>query len=79
DEQKELDEITAKRQKRGKNEEEAPAEEKTILHIKDAYDYQGRSYLHIPQDVGVNLRSADIPEKCYLPKKQLHVWTGHTK
>ncbi|XP_056103146.1 pre-mRNA-processing factor 17 [Rhinichthys klamathensis goyatoka] len=79
DEQKELDEITAKRQKRGKNEEEAPAEEKTILHIKDAYDYQGRSYLHIPQDVGINLRSPDIPDKCYLPKKQLHVWTGHTK
>ncbi|XP_051951618.1 pre-mRNA-processing factor 17-like [Xyrauchen texanus] len=79
DEQKELDEITAKRQKRGKNEEEAPAEEKTILHIKDAYDYQGRSYLHIPQDVGINLRSADIPDKCFLPKKQLHVWTGHTK
>ncbi|XP_043074690.1 pre-mRNA-processing factor 17 [Puntigrus tetrazona] len=79
DEQKELDEIIAKRQKRGKNEEEAPAEEKTILHLKDAYDYQGRSYLHVPQDVGINLRSADIPEKCYLPKKQLHVWTGHTK
>lgn len=32
DEQKELDEITAKRQKKGRNEEEAPAEEKTILH-----------------------------------------------
>ncbi|XP_026097119.1 pre-mRNA-processing factor 17-like [Carassius auratus] len=79
DEKKELDEILAKRQKRGKNEEEAPAEEKTILHVKDAYDYQGRSYLHVPQDVGINLRSADVPEKCYLPKKQLHVWTGHTK
>uniref|UniRef100_A0A673IJK0 Pre-mRNA-processing factor 17-like n=1 Tax=Sinocyclocheilus rhinocerous TaxID=307959 RepID=A0A673IJK0_9TELE len=79
DEQKELDEIIAKRQKRGKNEEEAPAEEKTVLHLKDAYDYQGRSYLHVPQDVGINLRSADVPEKCYLPKKQLHVWTGHTK
>lgn len=79
EEQKELDEITAKRQKRGRNEEEAPADEKTILHIKDAYDYQGRSYLHIPQDVGVNLRSSDVPDKCYLPKKQLHVWTGHTK
>uniref|UniRef100_A0A8B9JFF0 Cell division cycle 40 n=1 Tax=Astyanax mexicanus TaxID=7994 RepID=A0A8B9JFF0_ASTMX len=79
EEQKELDEIIAKRQKKGRNEEEAPAEEKTILHVKDAYDYQGRSYLHIPQDVGINLRSADIPEKCYLPKKQLHVWTGHTK
>lgn len=32
EEQKELDEITAKRQKKGKNEEEAPGEEKTILH-----------------------------------------------
>lgn len=32
EEKKELDEITAKRQKRGKNEDESPAEEKTILH-----------------------------------------------
>uniref|UniRef100_A0A3Q3G0S7 Pre-mRNA-processing factor 17 n=1 Tax=Labrus bergylta TaxID=56723 RepID=A0A3Q3G0S7_9LABR len=53
DEQKELDEITAKRQKKGKNEEEAPGEEKTILHVKDMYDYQGRSYLHVPQDIHV--------------------------
>uniref|UniRef100_A0A8C4EVL1 Cell division cycle 40 homolog (S. cerevisiae) n=1 Tax=Dicentrarchus labrax TaxID=13489 RepID=A0A8C4EVL1_DICLA len=79
DEQKELDEITAKRQKKGRNEEEAPAEEKTILHVKEMYDYQGRSYLHVPQDVGINLRSADAPDKCYLPKKQIHVWSGHTK
>lgn len=43
------------------------------------FDYQGRSYLHIPQDVGVSLRSSDAPDKCYLPKKQLHVWSGHTK
>uniref|UniRef100_A0A8D0AJ53 Pre-mRNA-processing factor 17 n=1 Tax=Sander lucioperca TaxID=283035 RepID=A0A8D0AJ53_SANLU len=79
EEQKELDEIIAKRQKKGKNEEDAPAEEKTILHVKDMYDYQGRSYLHVPQDVGINLRSADAPDKCYLPKKQIHVWSGHTK
>lgn len=32
EEKKELDEITAKRQKRGKLEDEAPGEEKTILH-----------------------------------------------
>lgn len=32
EEQKELNDIIAKRQKRGRNEEEAPAEEKTILH-----------------------------------------------
>ncbi|XP_037100190.1 pre-mRNA-processing factor 17 [Syngnathus acus] len=79
EEKKELDEITAKRQKRGRKEEEAPAEEKTVLHVKDMFDYQGRSYLHIPQDVGVNLRSTEAPDKCYLPKKQIHVWTGHTK
>lgn len=47
--------------------------------VKDMYDYQGRSYLHVPQDIGVNLRSAQPPEKCYLPKKQMHVWSGHTK
>lgn len=47
--------------------------------VKDMYDYQGRSYLHVPQDVGVNLRSSDAPHKCYLPKKQIHVWSGHTK
>ncbi|XP_071768676.2 pre-mRNA-processing factor 17 [Centroberyx gerrardi] len=79
EEQKELDEITAKRQKKGRNEEDAPAEEKTVLHVKDMYDYQGRSYLHVPQDVGINLRTADVPDKCYLPKKQIHVWSGHTK
>ncbi|XP_032877874.1 pre-mRNA-processing factor 17 isoform X1 [Amblyraja radiata] len=79
EEQKELDEIIAKRQKKGKQEDEKPAEEKTILHLKDMYDYQGRSYLHVPQDIGVNLRSAQPPEKCYLPKKQMHVWSGHTK
>lgn len=32
EEKKELDEITAKRQKRGRVEDEAPGEEKTILH-----------------------------------------------
>lgn len=47
--------------------------------VKDAYDYQGRSFLHIPQDVGVNLKSDEPPEKCFLPKKQIHTWTGHTK
>jgi len=47
--------------------------------VKDMYDYQGRSYLHVPQDVGINLRTADVPDKCYLPKKQIHVWSGHTK
>ncbi|CAG5126344.1 unnamed protein product [Candidula unifasciata] len=79
EEQKELDEILAKRSKSGKQIEEKTIEEKTTLHIKEAYDYQGRSFLHPPQDVGVNLKSDEPPEKCFLPKKLIHTWTGHTK
>ncbi|XP_025096993.1 pre-mRNA-processing factor 17-like isoform X2 [Pomacea canaliculata] len=79
DEQRELNEILAKRSKTGRQTEEKSVEEKTTLHIKDPYDYQGRSFLHPPQDVGVNLRSEEPPEKCFLPKKQIHTWTGHTK
>ncbi|XP_060599989.1 pre-mRNA-processing factor 17-like [Ruditapes philippinarum] len=79
EEKAELDEILAKRAKTGKQVEEKSAEEKTTLHIKDAYDYQGRSFLHIPQDVGVNLKSEYPPEKCFIPKKLIHTWAGHTK
>lgn len=42
-------------------------------------DYQGRSFLHAPQDVGVNLRSDIPPERCFLPKAHIHTWSGHTK
>lgn len=79
EEQHDLDEILAKRQKRGKQTDDKPIEEKSLLHIKDAYDYQGRSFLHVPQDVGVNLKSTDPPEKCFMPKKMIHTWKGHTK
>ena len=51
----------------------------SILLVKDALDYQGRSFLHAPQDVGVNLRSESPPDRCFLPKAQIHTWEGHTK
>lgn len=74
-----MDEYLAKRQKRGKITEDKITEEKSILHIKDAYDYQGRSFLHVPSDVGVNLKSGEPPEKCFIPKKLLFTWSGHSK
>ena len=58
---------------------EAEDPSSTTLHIKDPYDYQGRSFLHIPQDVGVNLRSDHPPQRCFIPKQCLHVYKGHTK
>ena len=45
-----------------------------ICPVDDPYDYQGRSYLHIPQDLDVNLRSDDPPLKCFIPKKCIHTW-----
>ncbi|XP_017143081.1 pre-mRNA-processing factor 17 [Drosophila miranda] len=78
-ERAELDELLSKRHKRGRIPEDKPLEEKATLHIKDAYDYQGRSYLHAPHDLGVNLRSNAPPPKCFLPKAHIHTWTGHNK
>lgn len=42
-------------------------------------DYQGRSFLHAPHDIGINLRSDQPPDRCFLPKAHIHTWTGHTK
>ncbi|EGD82810.1 pre-mRNA-processing factor 17 [Salpingoeca rosetta] len=53
------------------------AKEHSTLHIKDAYDYQGRSFLHPPQHEGI--KYGEAPAKCFLPKKLIHTWPGHPK
>lgn len=78
-ERAEIEEMMAKKNKRHKVSEDLPIEEKSILHIKDSIDYQGRSFLHAPHDIGVNLRPGAIPDRCFLPKSHIHTWTGHTK
>lgn len=52
--------------------------EKSTLHFKEV-DYLGRNFMHAPKDLDVNLESEDPPEQCYLPKKVIHSYTGHTK
>ena len=47
--------------------------------VDDPVDYQGRNFLHAPHDIGINLRSDTPPTKCFIPKKQIHVWQGHNK
>ncbi|KAG1671100.1 Pre-mRNA-processing factor 17 [Nymphon striatum] len=74
-----LEEYIAKKKKLGKQTDDKPMEEKTILHIKDTHDYQGRSFLHIPADLGINLKSDEPPNKCFIPKKHIHTWAGHSK
>lgn len=73
-----LDQYEEKKEKRGKKDEEK-IEEKTKAHIEDLYDYQGRPFLHIPNDSDTDFRSEDPPDKCFLPKKLMHTWSGHSK
>ncbi|GAA6022086.1 hypothetical protein JCM11491_004747 [Sporobolomyces phaffii] len=55
-------------------------EEKSVFHGKETHDYLGRTYLHVPLDVeGVNLRGTSGEQECFVPKKCVHTWSGHTK
>ncbi|CAI4038223.1 hypothetical protein SMKI_04G5650 [Saccharomyces mikatae IFO 1815] len=40
-------------------------------------DYQGRGYLHTPNDVDVDLNEERISLRCYLPKKVIRNYPGH--
>ncbi|XP_047022104.1 pre-mRNA-processing factor 17 [Helicoverpa zea] len=78
EEAKELQEIVAKRQKKGKVDDDKPLEEKSIFHIDNPTDYQGRSWVQAPRSE-TQLRSDTPPDKCFLPKAHIYTWKGHTK
>jgi len=62
--------LKLKKQKEIKKEK---IEETSILHIKNIYDYQGRSFILQPSD----LKPGE--HECFIPKKHIHTWSGHTK
>lgn len=82
---KELEEIVRKRQKNSRagrkaaQQQEFIADESSTLHLKEAEDYLGRSFIHAPQYIGVNLREDHVPERCFIPKKHIHTYRGHNK
>ena len=53
--------------------------ETTTFHGAEQYDYLGRSYMHVPQDLDIDLRKAPGTNKNFIPKKLLHTYTSHTK
>ena len=59
-------------EKEEEKQEEKPKERST-LHKKERYDYLGRTYLSPPSGLKV------VDHDCFLPKKRIHTWTGHTK
>jgi len=54
-------------------------DETSILHASEEFDYQGRTYMHVPQDLDVDLRKAPGSITNYVPKRQIHAWKNHTK
>lgn len=57
----------------------AQGAEKSVFHGASLRDYQGRTYMHIPTDVDVNLYSEPGDQPSFLPKSCIHTWAGHTK
>ncbi|GBG86853.1 hypothetical protein CBR_g42136 [Chara braunii] len=53
--------------------DKAEYQEKSVFHGKASVDYQGRSWLAPPKD-----RKA-TNDHCYIPKRWVHTWSGHTK
>jgi len=61
---------------------EASAEkEASVFEGTQQYDYQGRTYMHVPQDLDVDLTSdfESLSLKCFTPKKLVHTYKAHGK
>ncbi|KAK6455444.1 WD40-repeat-containing domain protein [Scheffersomyces xylosifermentans] len=43
------------------------------------FDYLGRTYMHIPRDLDVNLTKEPGSQECFVPKRVIHTFTGHSK
>lgn len=50
--------------------------EKSTFEGAEQYDYQGRTYMHVPHDLDVDLTSdfSSLSLKCYSPKKLIHTF-----
>ena len=56
-----------------------PGQERSILHQQQEKDYLGRTYMHVPMDLDVQLDKDLGSFECFAPKRIVHTWTGHSK
>ncbi|XP_022851644.1 pre-mRNA-processing factor 17-like [Olea europaea var. sylvestris] len=76
EEQKKYAEEHAKKkgEKEGGDKEKGEAHaDKSTFHGKEEKDYQGRSWIEPPKDAKAS------NDHCYIPKRLVHTWSGHTK
>ncbi|KAK9453466.1 WD40-repeat-containing domain protein [Dipodascopsis uninucleata] len=59
------------------SEEAVTATEKTQFHGHSLYDYLGRTYMHVPKDLDIDLDKEPGVQTCYIPKRRVHTWAGH--
>jgi pre-mRNA-processing factor 17 len=62
-----------------RKEEEETGGETSVFEGSEQYDYQGRTYMHVPQDLDIDLKKEMGSVKNFVPKKLIHTWKGHTK
>ncbi|KAG7727878.1 hypothetical protein KL930_004842 [Ogataea haglerorum] len=60
-------------------EEEQTVEETTTFYGGSQYDYLGRTYMHVPNDVETNLHKEPGSQRCYVPKTKIHTFAGHAR
>ena len=62
-------------------EEYGTEQETSVFEGSQQYDYQGRTYMHVPQDLDVDLVAdfENLNLKCYTPKKQIHAFGANGK
>ncbi|XP_078154954.1 transducin/WD40 repeat-like superfamily protein isoform X2 [Carex rostrata] len=63
----------AEKEGRGEGKEKAEVVVKSTFHGKEEKDYQGRSWIEPPKDAKAS------NDRCYIPKRCVHTWSGHTK
>ncbi|BDD64116.1 hypothetical protein MAP00_008962 [Monascus purpureus] len=59
--------------------DDASQVESTEFHGSELYDYLGRTYMHVPLDLDIDLKKEVGSIKNYVPRKLIHTWKSHTK
>ncbi|PKS08660.1 hypothetical protein jhhlp_004713 [Lomentospora prolificans] len=54
-------------------------DETTTFHGSQEFDYQGRTYMHVPKDLDIDLQKEPGSITNYVPKRQIYAWKNHTK
>ncbi|MBA0806566.1 hypothetical protein Gohar_022438, partial [Gossypium harknessii] len=74
EQKKYAEEYAKKKEEKGhKGEKGEHVVDKTTFHGKEERDYQGRSWIAPPKDAKAT------NDHCYIPKRLVHTWSGHTK